>query len=136
MFFVIILRPPRSPRSDTLFPYTTLFRSDALHAGLRLCRQGTHGSGLCPRHRQGLSLLLLWRRLPARSPAPEQADPENAAHRMTSLGLSFKGTATDGAARRARLSTAHGIVNTPAFTTVGTAGTVTRSAERRGGQEG
>src|SRR3546814_17433720 len=28
----MIRRPPRSPRTDTLFPYTTLFRS--LHAGL------------------------------------------------------------------------------------------------------
>src|SRR3546814_13032769 len=26
-FFLIILRPPRSTRTDTLFPYTTLFRS-------------------------------------------------------------------------------------------------------------
>src|SRR3546814_18989360 len=25
-FFLIILRPPRSTRTDTLFPYTTLFR--------------------------------------------------------------------------------------------------------------
>src|SRR3546814_13397906 len=28
MFFLIIRRPPRSTRTDTLFPYTTLFRSD------------------------------------------------------------------------------------------------------------
>src|SRR3546814_8946351 len=28
-FFVMIRRPPRSTRTDTLFPYTTLFRSDA-----------------------------------------------------------------------------------------------------------
>src|SRR3546814_17821674 len=27
LFFLIILRPPRSTRTDTLFPYTTLFRS-------------------------------------------------------------------------------------------------------------
>src|SRR3546814_16494619 len=27
LFFLRILRPPRSTRSDTLFPYTTLFRS-------------------------------------------------------------------------------------------------------------
>src|SRR3546814_7615037 len=27
LFFVMILRPPRSTRTDTLFPYTTLFRS-------------------------------------------------------------------------------------------------------------
>src|SRR3546814_19547257 len=26
-FFVIVLRPPRSTLTDTLFPYTTLFRS-------------------------------------------------------------------------------------------------------------
>src|SRR3546814_7522887 len=28
MFFVIIRRPPRSTRTDTLCPYTTLFRSE------------------------------------------------------------------------------------------------------------
>src|SRR3546814_18712888 len=28
-FFLMILRPPRSTRTDTLFPYTTLFRSSA-----------------------------------------------------------------------------------------------------------
>src|SRR3546814_8715745 len=28
IFFLMILRPPRSTRTDTLFPYTTLFRSD------------------------------------------------------------------------------------------------------------
>src|SRR3546814_17940468 len=45
-FFLMIRRPPRSTRTDTLFPYTTLFRSgdgndrlsgglmaDALHGG-------------------------------------------------------------------------------------------------------
>src|SRR3546814_16480681 len=30
----MIRRPPRSTRTDTLFPYTTLFRSRALHAQL------------------------------------------------------------------------------------------------------
>src|SRR3546814_18078451 len=29
-FFVMIRRPPRSTRTDTLFPYTTLFRSLAI----------------------------------------------------------------------------------------------------------
>src|SRR3546814_13309848 len=32
-FFLMIRRPPRSTRTDTLFPYTTLFRSAALPAG-------------------------------------------------------------------------------------------------------
>src|SRR3546814_4984007 len=33
--FLIIRRPPRSTRTDTLFPYTTLFRSTAAGGGLR-----------------------------------------------------------------------------------------------------
>src|SRR3546814_3359280 len=31
MFCLIIRRPPRSTRTDTLFPYTTLFRSLPVH---------------------------------------------------------------------------------------------------------
>src|SRR3546814_12723071 len=37
-FFVVCLtlrRPPRSTRTDTLFPYTTLFRSPALAGGIK-----------------------------------------------------------------------------------------------------
>src|SRR3546814_1775810 len=30
-FFLMIRRPPRSTRTDTLFPYTTLFRSHGNH---------------------------------------------------------------------------------------------------------
>src|SRR3546814_101166 len=32
VFFLMNRRPPRSTRTDTLFPYTTLFRSDWLRA--------------------------------------------------------------------------------------------------------
>src|SRR3546814_3885431 len=32
-FFLMIRRPPRSTRTDTLFPYTTLFRSGQQQAG-------------------------------------------------------------------------------------------------------
>src|SRR3546814_4224296 len=35
-FFLIRRRPPRSTRTDTLFPYTTLFRSERF---LTLCRR-------------------------------------------------------------------------------------------------
>src|SRR3546814_15189482 len=35
VFFLMIRRPPRSTRTDTLFPYTTLFRSES--AGHELC---------------------------------------------------------------------------------------------------
>src|SRR3546814_16008819 len=37
-FFVMIRRPPRSTRTDTLFPYTTLFRST--HGSTALQRRG------------------------------------------------------------------------------------------------
>src|SRR3546814_4614011 len=33
-FLLMILRPPRSTRTDTLFPYTTLFRSDHARSGV------------------------------------------------------------------------------------------------------
>src|SRR3546814_18527705 len=36
-FFLMIRRPPRSTRTDTLFPYTTLFRSDQGLAGAQAC---------------------------------------------------------------------------------------------------
>jgi queuine tRNA-ribosyltransferase len=43
---------------------------------------------------------------------------------MSANGLAFSLLATDGEARRGRLSTAHGVVETPAFMPVGTAATV------------
>ena len=43
---------------------------------------------------------------------------------MTEPGIGFEVLARDGAARRGRLTTAHGTVNTPAFMAVGTAATV------------
>src|SRR3546814_6517855 len=41
-FFVMIRRPPRSTRTDTLFPYTTLFRSDRQHREVCCGRNGLH----------------------------------------------------------------------------------------------
>src|SRR3546814_12926648 len=38
VFFLMLRRPPRSTRTDTLFPYTTLFRSDIFE--LRLLEIG------------------------------------------------------------------------------------------------
>src|SRR3546814_19943043 len=56
LFFLMIRRPPRSTRTDTLFPYTTLFRSadagDDDGVLSRLVRQ----SGLRSRRRIGLIL--------------------------------------------------------------------------------
>src|SRR3546814_6965779 len=39
----MIRRPPRSTRTDTLFPYTTLFRSKAEHRMQRNYLKGCHG---------------------------------------------------------------------------------------------
>src|SRR3546814_14247901 len=50
MFFLMIRRPPRSTRTDTLFPYTTLFRSNAESAdenpvkAIELCPQPVIGA--------------------------------------------------------------------------------------------
>src|SRR3546814_11058296 len=60
-FFLMIRRPPRSTRTDTLFPYTTLFRSP-LRQGqctdpepgrnrLREGREAAHGELHRSRHR-------------------------------------------------------------------------------------
>src|SRR3546814_19831958 len=49
IFFLMIRRPPRSTRTDTLFPYTTLFRSPArcrrrpAHAARARFRDGRRG---------------------------------------------------------------------------------------------
>src|SRR3546814_14819528 len=39
-FFLMIRRPPRSTRTDTLFPYTTLFRSGGFTGALRFRPEG------------------------------------------------------------------------------------------------
>src|SRR3546814_3205225 len=44
IFFVMIRRPPRSTRTDTLFPYTTLFRSRVLAGTANLCGGGKDDS--------------------------------------------------------------------------------------------
>src|SRR3546814_7557224 len=41
-FFLMIRRPPRSTRTDTLFPYTTLFRSKT---GLPVARASASAAG-------------------------------------------------------------------------------------------
>src|SRR3546814_15233811 len=43
-FFLMIRRPPRSTRTDTLFPYTTLFRSNTRSQALAK-RLGATNSG-------------------------------------------------------------------------------------------
>src|SRR3546814_20269444 len=57
VFFLMIRRPPRSTRTDTLFPYTTLFRSGCARTGFStLCddppRRSSHGLARPHQHEQ------------------------------------------------------------------------------------
>src|SRR3546814_4969275 len=59
-FFLMIRRPPRSTRTDTLFPYTTLFRSPATEPAEPASREESHApfrsaSRRDPDHRAWLS---------------------------------------------------------------------------------
>src|SRR3546814_1338955 len=45
VFFLMIRRPPRSTRTDTLFPYTTLFRSSDDSTGLHQLYVGAAAKG-------------------------------------------------------------------------------------------
>src|SRR3546814_12977022 len=49
-FFFMLRRPPRSTRTDTLFPVTTLFRS-AVHQVVQLARRTRHRSVYTLSHR-------------------------------------------------------------------------------------
>src|SRR3546814_2552648 len=49
IFFLMIRRPPRSTRTDTLFPYTALFRSAAEAAARPGSGKASTGRGMaCP----------------------------------------------------------------------------------------
>src|SRR3546814_4406566 len=83
-FFLMIRLPPRSTRTDTLFPYTTLFRSDratgrrTLHGAGGIGRKENAGGG---RAVVGIARLIPCRReprpglregdRPANGPAPQ-----------------------------------------------------------------
>src|SRR3546814_1498216 len=53
LFFLMIRRPPRSTRTDTLFPYTTLFRS-----GGNFASSVANISFFCPKAEKGSALAL------------------------------------------------------------------------------
>src|SRR3546814_1332366 len=77
VFFLTRRRPPRSTRPDTLFPYTTLFRSPTRHrrrSGSTARRRRQSGANASPRCPQGPSARQ--RRSPAagRVPARSRSD--------------------------------------------------------------
>src|SRR3546814_1336365 len=66
----MIRRPPRSTRTDTLFPYTTLFRSDSLrlaggrgheHPGVDRWQSHRGGFIVCRACRRGIAIRLFLR---------------------------------------------------------------------------
>src|SRR3546814_6126292 len=79
VFFLMILRPPRSTRTDTLFPYTTLFRSkmlDRMIAEKWVTAKGVAALWPCRR-------ASLWRNDPHAIPSP--ADPERSEEHTSEL---------------------------------------------------
>src|SRR3546814_19541704 len=75
-FFFMIRRPPRSTRTDTLFPYTTLFRS-AVRRQLQHERDRQGAAGPWARHRQLLRIQPA--ALPARGDVPDIVARRNSA---------------------------------------------------------
>src|SRR3546814_19705484 len=76
-FFLMIRRPPRSTRTDTLFPYTTLFRSPCRPLGLTALWYGAgEKSGLSsPSEQRPLNReSILWRRQGLRPLGPAAND--------------------------------------------------------------
>src|SRR3546814_8712126 len=77
VFFLMIRRPPRSTRTDTLFPYTTLFRSRrdfgvrTLAPGLRLGCRRSRPRGLPGRDRVSISFC---RRSPSTAGRPFRSE--------------------------------------------------------------
>src|SRR3546814_6496720 len=84
-FFLMIRRPPRSTRTDTLFPYTTLFRSEhRRHHGRRALRAGAGEEGprqAAPGRRGGRGL----RRTSRRSAGRRSARSEEHTSELQSL---------------------------------------------------
>src|SRR3546814_17979035 len=65
----MIRRPPRSTRTDTLFPYTTLFRSGS---GFRGNVSGAGAFGIAHRRSGGALLMAIEIKMPALSPTMEE----------------------------------------------------------------
>src|SRR3546814_20714378 len=78
----MILRPPRSTRTDTLFPYTTLFRSGlAIGRGIKVDATGRtsdpyiYAIGDCAEYQRGLAAYVTPIMAAARAIAPSALGP-------------------------------------------------------------
>src|SRR3546814_16506180 len=87
VFFLMIRRPPRSTRTDTLFPYTTLFRSgcyDLLHDRLLLVERSRTKMGAEGESCSGIDDPKLDTLLPADAVAQLREDVEMRSEEHTS----------------------------------------------------
>src|SRR3546814_1575135 len=75
-FFLMIRRPPRSTRTDTLFPYTTLFRSRQYRDGALRC---WHAS----------ALLRTQRKPPQREHRQQQRSEEHTSELQSLMRISY-----------------------------------------------
>src|SRR3546814_14597013 len=83
-FFLMIRRPPRSTRTDTRFPYTTLFRSEP-RWGLRPRGGHSHDDDADPRRWQHVDPDALPRRLRRRGGRVRPARSEEHTSELQSL---------------------------------------------------
>src|SRR3546814_15419193 len=97
-FFLLLLRPPRSTRTDTLFPYTTLFRSGRTGRLFEPCRsmarrasrQGRALHRLEPAAaRQAADRLCDRRRHPSREDFPDDRSEEHTSELPSLMRISY-----------------------------------------------
>src|SRR3546814_14543062 len=90
LFFLMIRRPPRPTRTDTLFPYTTLFRS--VEAQVRPYRIIVARAGqavpagaetVYANHDRGIALIRLLLKDPAEIGALDAVRRQSTCHRIT-----------------------------------------------------
>src|SRR3546814_9992975 len=83
-FFLMIRRPPRSTRTDTLFPYTTLFRSEQQFTArtaerANACQMEEGGGGVAPPD-EAKSVDPVARKRPVKTAAPQPPRPHCLCH--------------------------------------------------------
>src|SRR3546814_15053884 len=83
-FFLMIRRPPRSTRTDTLFPYTTLFRSALCLAFLRVVQHRCNGITARVGRVQKMS-----RHLKAFQPRPRKRSEEHTSELQSLMRISY-----------------------------------------------
>src|SRR3546814_18697092 len=101
LFYLIIRRPPRSTRTNTLFPYTTLFRSVGILAQPQRCSRSRRPQRAADRLRparlgRGVAarpLRLRARRLPARAGGAGRREVDALTHGPRPAGVPSSGGA-------------------------------------------